>query len=277
MTLVESLVVLAIVGLLMALLVPAVQKVREAAHKTLCANHLKQIGLAFHLYHGEFDAFPTGGEHFLATRKWTPCPSGKADAGSTPCPGEQQDWGWAYQILPFLEQENLWRQTDDQLVLGTPIPLYFCPSRRGPTLLPVYDQDRAMIDYAGCAGVALKMFGEQPGNGLVIRRGRGPAVRLVGGSISDGASNTVLVGEKGINLARMTEPQEGDREGYAVGWNEDSIRWARVDAQDRPPRPDQQLPTAVGFAVAPWFADLRFTTVSLLTSVISEFARHHTH
>src|SRR5438132_10617442 len=96
-TLIELLVVIAIISILMALLLPAVQKVREAAARTQCRNNLKQIGLAMHSYHSTFRSFPAG---FNAAAAFVDGPS----LG----PG----WGWGAYLLPHLEQGSLYQQID---------------------------------------------------------------------------------------------------------------------------------------------------------------------
>ena len=103
--------VIAIIGVLVALLLPAVQAAREAARRTHCANNLKQIGLAFQVDHDTYHGFPSCGT--LGTPKRTWC-------NNTPCTMQEQEWAWGYQILPFFEQQQLWQNKDDELAAVLP-------------------------------------------------------------------------------------------------------------------------------------------------------------
>jgi prepilin-type N-terminal cleavage/methylation domain-containing protein len=244
-TLIELLVVIAIIGVLIALLLPAVQRTRESASRIQCANNLKQIGLAFHHHHDVIGHFPDGGEG------WDPgtYPRNWSDDKSVPLPAPHQNWGWCYQILPYIEQTNVWVTKSDSAVRSSIIKTFSCPSKRPPQL--VNDKrygNSMMLDYAGNGGndVAHHPLAGSPGNGrtgAVVRRPaplketeddtdrRSVSVRLNGG-IPDGSSNTVLVGEKRMHrnlLGTLMDNGYGwpdDDQGWVCGWDQDEMRWA---------------------------------------------------
>jgi prepilin-type processing-associated H-X9-DG protein len=148
-TLIELLVIITIIAVLIGLLLPAIQKIREASNRTKCANNLKQIGLAVLTFHDHEGRFPTGGGDWEHGISYT------TRDGTTPQGLHLQTVGWAYQILPYLEQESLYLLNDmtpqnqtsiqfpyPQLIwiadrggevgpaARIPISSYYCPSRR---------------------------------------------------------------------------------------------------------------------------------------------------
>ncbi|NBO91047.1 MAG: DUF1559 domain-containing protein [Planctomycetia bacterium] len=182
-TLIELLVVIAIIAILIGLLLPAVQKVREAAARMQCSNNLKQIGLAFHTYNDSYNSLPT---------------AGSGDSGNPPT--NRLDWGWTYEILPYIEQENLYREPNTTTLRNTPVKTYYCPSRRSPGLYG----GTAKSDYAGNGGTRPTSDGSDG----TVAKSLGSSKSYTGRrfnivTIPDGASNTILVGEKLVNTPSM--------------------------------------------------------------------------
>jgi len=216
-TLIELLVVIAILAILIGLILPAVQKVREAAARMSCQNNLKQIGLAFHNHHDTYQFFPTGGWD------WDTPPT---YVNGNPAVGAEQKAGWGFQILPFIEGDNAWRggaAPDDLgkalVALAAVHKVFFCPSRRSPQTViysyPGYlggvSATHALCDYAAS---------NLEGTGVVKRY---EPNRIA--DVTDGTTYTAMVGDKRLNLANLGKAPADDNEGYTCGWNEDTIRW----------------------------------------------------
>jgi prepilin-type processing-associated H-X9-DG protein len=256
LTLLEFLVVIAIIALLIGLLLPAVQKVRAMAARVRCANNLKQMGQGFHNHHAAFGRLPYGGMHVYPASE----PSG-ADPYATTPQAREASWSWAYHLLPFIEQDHLHKNADPAAVAGTPVKTYFCPARRAPVSIG----GNAKIDYAGNAG------SESTGaNGVVMRTPLG-AIRLI--DIPDGISNTVLAGEKQLNTAALGLSSD-DNESYCTpGWNDDweVYRWgAAAPESDFTNAADLDTPSQVfgsahtsGFNVAFCDGSVRFIRYSV--------------
>ncbi|MDO4585603.1 MAG: DUF1559 domain-containing protein, partial [Planctomycetia bacterium] len=218
-TLVELLVVIAIIGMLVGLLLPAVQQAREAARTMQCNNQLRQLGLACLNYETTHQRFPSGGWYYF----WV---------GDPDRSGVKQPGSWCFSLLPYLEQNALAQMgmdgdpdnvSDTQKkgaleVIRTPLAVFLCPSRR-PVALTLTShnsyyncnaQERpayaAKTDYAGNygdhsdnpqAGNAVKTLSEGDAlapitkNGLIFQ-----CSQVTMAEIYDGSSNTYLLGEK---------------------------------------------------------------------------------
>ena len=212
-TLIELLVVIAIIGVLVSLLLPAVQAAREAARRSSCVNNLKQISLGCHAYHDVYRAFPASITGPTAT-------GNNQDVGWNP---KEITWSWNVMILPFVEQGPAFTQLNPtgrtaqqamtaagsnaglKAVFQSPISIYVCPSDVGPTLMSDRGQASDTIssttlpfgvarnNYVGCnendsasailGSTAAGVFGEAN-----FQR------RLV--TITDGTSKTLLIGER---------------------------------------------------------------------------------
>jgi prepilin-type N-terminal cleavage/methylation domain-containing protein len=216
-TLIELLVVIAIIGVLVSLLLPAVQKVRDAANKTSCQNNLKQIALALHNYHFDHRKFPPGAVPTLTP--WTVC------------------------ILPYLEQDNLYQKYDlkspnnggaNEFARKQLVKTYVCPSDVTGPFTPIkpdsgYDPRVEYMpgSYRGVSGQSIpkdnKWFDSQiagESNGPKNLRGVLHVVNVNDleperfSTITDGTSNTLMVGEY------ATRSHANRRTFWAYSWNQ---------------------------------------------------------
>ena len=198
-TLIELLVVIAIIAILIGLLLPAVQKVREAAARLKCQNNLKQIGLGMHNYESAHQKFPPGFSSQAATVD-----------GDGLGPG----WGWAAHLLPHMEQDNLFRQItlgNDILHPGhatvrtTVLPGFRCPSDQpnGETFAVVGPSGTlgtvAFANYAACGGTFEVTGFPDTNTGTFLRNS---AFRF--GDVTDGTSNTLFATERSSKRSPMT-------------------------------------------------------------------------
>ena len=253
-TLVELLVVIAIISVLMGLMVPAVMIAREAARKTTCKNNLKQIGLATLNFESAKRHLPTNGWG----HRWGPQ---KGLDGRFGQPGS-----WAYLLLTYLEQtaaadlaigaNPVQRETNLTQLLQTPQAGFHCPSRRGPDLTPATENfllanlsthvpNVAKSDYAINGVDIVLSAGQGPNSGSLAdlnayvwpngQQATGVAflnmkVRLA--QITDGASNTYLVGEKYVPRSQYQSANfAGDDHSLYLGDDADNRRWTAEPPQ----------------------------------------------
>jgi len=197
-TLIELLVVIAIIAILIGLLLPAVQKVREAAARTQCINSLKQMGLGLHNYNDTYGQLPEGNHEWVNT-------------ATAQAPPRQGSWSWQAYILPFMEQDNAYKEAQTfkdgggsnyyswySPTTSRGMKIYTCPSDpRGVLVVPgasigLPGHDQGLTMYLGNSGTVSAANGQ--GNGVLFN---GSKVKI--NQITDGTSNTFLVGERPPN------------------------------------------------------------------------------
>jgi prepilin-type N-terminal cleavage/methylation domain-containing protein/prepilin-type processing-associated H-X9-DG protein len=269
-TLLELLVVIAVISTLIAMLLPAVQAAREAARVVECKNHLKQIGLAWHSHQSAQKFFPTGG--------WGSNWAGDPDQGFD----KRQPGGWAYNILPFIEERSIhdfgkglpYGGTPDKKdVLATAAQsaatIFLCPSRRSQSSLFVFtEQSRSYAninlrtvvnvwrgDYCANAGDQLgteqlatpQGIGQINDSQFTFDRTDDPALRGYATGVSyyqstismrqitDGASHKYMVGEKFLYIDKyFTGDDPGDNDWLWTGWDDDLYRTAGINYLGKP-------------------------------------------
>jgi prepilin-type N-terminal cleavage/methylation domain-containing protein/prepilin-type processing-associated H-X9-DG protein len=196
-TLIELLVVIAIIGVLIGLLLPAVQKVRESANKARCANNLKQMGLAMHNFQEQYGQFPPGlgatGDKMLP---------GMPNYASKTNPPNLRFCSWHTHLLPFLEQQQLYDgihprviPTTFKLMMDNPVHQFTCPS--DPKHLKS-DNMWPITTYRGVRGLDrpnmqnTELTGDPNAEGILYWRSNVKPIH-----VTDGLSNTLLIGETG--------------------------------------------------------------------------------
>ena len=195
-TLIELLVVIAIIAVLVGLLLPAVQKTREAAARLKCTNNLKQIGVAMHNHHSAQGAFPVGfNSRTLATN------------GDGLGPG----WGWAAYLLPYVEQDTLHKRIDFSRDIADPFHAqarttslkgFLCPSDSPASLTFTTGGtpcDVAFANYVGVGGIYEVTGNPDANTGVLLRNQSFRAT-----DITDGTSSTLMVSERQSRRSPMT-------------------------------------------------------------------------
>lgn len=222
-TLIELLVATAIIAILMGLMLPAVQKVREAANAIKCSNNLRQLGLGYHNYHDQYGQLPPG-------LGWMPSKSGPGAAGGT----------HLFHLLPFIEQENLFHSSQaggiysaaNNNVFAARVSVFVCPSDPSVEDNGTVTDSKGVVwgasSYAGNAQV----FCVVAQDGTLISTQGTPRLPA---SIPDGLSNTILVTEKYAQCSNKYYAEGGNlwaywltaaagtvrpyHPGFAVSWN----------------------------------------------------------
>lgn len=199
-TLIELLVVIAIIAILIGLLLPAVQKVREAAYRTRCTNHLKQMALALNVLHDERGYYPPGigalGDN-IVQKAHRP-----RDTRVTSPTAGMRFASWHTWILPFIDQGPIFQSmpkissdpgAGTYFKLINTVDVFVCPSE--PRYLEIFQSGRPITHYAGVAGSSIgdgnSIEAPRTGDGILFWRSRTKI-----GDIADGTSNTAIVGER---------------------------------------------------------------------------------
>ena len=241
-TLVELLVVIAIIGILVSLLLPAIQAAREAARRSQCQNNLKQIGVAILNFHEMKKAYPSAGTN--SDDYYYTDPTVAAKAGF-------ERFGWGYQILPYIEESSLYQagknhrgmeeipELNKRALGEMPVPAYSCPSRgarfgatpdgwvpalcdyAGPIFSWMGDQFKNSYDYNAPAGANYKKYGWR---GIIAKGGHFNGTtysqwkKVNAKDVTDGTSKTVAILEKAVWVDRYRPDNWTDGWSDMPGW-----------------------------------------------------------
>ena len=236
-TLIELLVVIAIIGVLIGLLMTAVNKARSAADRVTCSSHLHQIGLAMALFHNQNKVFPSNGGwdgkqkirsangvlFTPSTFDFTTNQHFIFGVGAPNLKPTDQTGSWGYAILPFLEQQNLYKRPK----WDVSVPYYICPSRRSDDAKHTVSRDQWGIYESGMFawartdyGVNLGAFDNRPHCYGTNR-------------FTDGLSNTILIGERAYDMTVQRDNWYFD-ESFFIGGSKGTSRGAPGLSRDGP-------------------------------------------
>lgn len=301
-TLVELMVVIAIIGIMIGLLLPGVQAVRESARLMQCTNRLKQIALACHNYHSAFKELPGyGGESAPFLVQPFPGRDPSQIGGGT----------WITQAMLFLEQDHLAKQIQPlagssvlsltprvEQAVQAPVSTLHCPSRRDARPYPLvepyvsrYGNSGARTDYAMNGGPAKELFGSERPSTLPWIKVTGDGAWIMGrrvkfSRILDGLSHTYLIGEKAIDLNKIdTGTSFGDRSPISGYHSEQMSSHSYVRYAARSPKIDTydnclECHDFGSTHPAGWnaaFADGRVTTISYSLDLLIHKAQASVH